>query len=168
VSYDLRIYFPQPAFPAQAWYDMLASFRSGHCSVTFSAPSSIYRSDVQECSLVADHSLVDVGVRSMNPAQPQLCDPLGTHWMAHVSTGMGRSGHALWLQYAIPYHALIFFPGVSVHDCQYHVGRSIEVSSWADAASWLEFAQRKLWREIGTHADMIERGLFAADGTLRF
>jgi hypothetical protein len=166
VSYDLRIFFPHAEFPTHAWYDMLASFRSEACHITFSEGSD-GQDGIKECSLVADGSLVSVDVRAMSDV-PSLCAPAGTRWLATVSTGMGRSGLAWWTVFAIPYHTLVFFPGVTVHDCQYHVGRSLAESSWASPEIWLQSCERRLWRTLGSKAELIDRGLFGADGTVRF
>ena len=168
VSFDLRIFFPLQAFPAQEWYDLLESFRADDCYVRFDKPANEEQSGIKECSLIADGSLLSIGVYSMRPDSPDLCAPRGTYWNATVSTGMGRSGRALWLQFCIPYHALVLFPGVTVHDCEYHLGRSTAESSWTDPESWMRFSERQLWRQLGSKAELIERGLFNADGTLRF
>ena len=80
---------------------------------------------------------------------------------------MGRSARAFFIQYAIPYHALLFFPGVTVHDCQYHLGRSVEASSWSTPESWLAYAERCLWR-LGPKQSLIDLGLFRSDGSVRF
>jgi hypothetical protein len=164
VSFELRIFFPHPTFPAEEWYDILGSFRSDDCYVRFDEPTDRAQGGVKECYLIPDESLVNVYVSSTNPDRSYLCEPLGTHWNATVSTGMGRSRLASWIQFAIPYHALVFFPGVTVHDCEFHLGRSTAESSWTDPESWLHFADRRLRANV----ELIERGLFTADGTPRF
>jgi len=55
-----------------------------------------------------------------------------------------------------------------VHDCQYHVGRSLAESSWTNPETWLQSCERRLWRTLGSKAELIDRGLFGADGTVRF
>ena len=85
-----------------------------------------------------------------------------------MSTTMGRSARALFVQYAVPYHALVFFAGVTVHDCQYHIGRSIEASSWSTPESWLAYAEPRLWRRLGSKRALIRLGLFHSDGSVRF
>jgi hypothetical protein len=166
VSYDLRVFFPHPEFPTHAWYDVLATFQGDACHVTFSEDSS-GQACIKDYSLVADGSLVSVDVRAMSDI-PSLCAPAGTRWLATVSTGMGRSALAWWTACAIPYHALVFFPGAIVHDCQYHVGRSLAESSWTNPETWLQNCKRRLWRTLGSKAELIDRGLFGADGTVRF
>jgi hypothetical protein len=162
MSFDLYIYFPQAAFPVGLWHDILASFRSEACHVRFEETDPEFAaSGAKHCYLVADDSVVSVGIsRKMDPdAPPDSCVPKGTHWLAGVSTGMGRSALASRIQFAIPYHALVFMPGVSVHDCQYHQGRSTEASSWSDADAWLEYCRTR---------PSIAFDLFSEDGTLRF
>jgi hypothetical protein len=163
MSYDLAIFFPQADFPAQAWYDLLASFRSSACQIMFDEQDPVQGGAVKDCSIVVNQSVVMIG----GGAAHSPCAPAGTRWDVSVSTTMGRSARALFIQYAIPYHALVFFPGVTVHDCQYHVGRSVEASSWSTAESWLAYSQRRLWR-LGPKQALIDLGLFHPDGRLRF
>src|SRR5262249_34865194 len=129
MSYDLNIFFPHTHFPADAWDELLEGFRSDSCEVRFDepAPNGCPRS----CSVVADHSLIDISGRSGQGG----CAPEGTSWEVNVSTTAGRSARAWFIQHAIPYHALVFFPGVTVHDCQYHVGRTLAASSWSTPES---------------------------------
>jgi hypothetical protein len=74
---------------------------------------------------------------------------------------------AFFIQFAIPYHALVFFPGVTVHDCQFHLGRSVEASSWSTPESWLPYAERALWR-LGPKQALVDLGLFHSDGRVAF
>jgi hypothetical protein len=167
MSFDLEIYFPHTVFPAQEWCDMLQSFRSEVCEVSFEEMGTDENSIVRSCSLVADGSLISVDVSAVQEA-PRSRAPSDTRWRASVSTTMGRARFALWLQFAIPYHALVLFPGTTVHDCQHHLGRSIEGSSWTSSEAWRQYAERKLWRRLGPKGPLIERGLFNNDGTIRF
>jgi hypothetical protein len=166
MSYDLTIFFPHPEFPTQAWYEVLESFRSDACDVRFDDQSVAQNGGLKDCSIATDDFLILVGGYLMAGVSSE-CAPPGTHWRIGVSTGMGRSALALWIQHAIPYHALVFFPGVTVHDCQYHLGRSVEESSWTTPESWLQFAERRLWR-MGPKRELVERGMFYADGRVRF
>jgi hypothetical protein len=167
MSFDLQTFFPHPVFPAQEWCDILDSFRSETCEVTFEEIRTADSHGAKSCCLIADRSVVDVGVCSINDA-PTSCAPPDTRWRASISTTMGRSGLAWWIQFAIPYQALVFFPGTTVHDCQHHVGRSVEQSSWTNPEVWRQYSERTLWRMMGPKAPLIERGLFDADGTIRF
>ena len=154
MSYDLTIFFSQDEFPTQSWFDLLESFRSDSCEVILDS--------IEDCRIVVDQSVVSLGA---NPASSP-CAPPGTHWQATISTTMGRSWRAFFIEHAVPYHALVFFPGVTVHDCQYHVGRSVEASSWSTAESWLRYAESRLWR-MGTKQKLIDLGLFHPDGRIR-
>jgi hypothetical protein len=167
MSFDLAIFFPHAAFPAQEWCDMLKSFRSEACEVTFEETGAGGSCGAKNCSLVADGSLISVDVCSIDDP-PNSCAPSDTQWRALVSTTMGRSGLAWWIQFAIPYHALVLFPGTCVHDCQHHLGRSVKESSWTSPEIWRQYAERTLWRTMGSKEPLIERGLFDADGTVRF
>jgi hypothetical protein len=154
MSYDLSIFFPHPEFPIEAWHDLLESHRSELCSVVLNG--------LDDCRIVVDRSVVSIGAnQSRSP-----CAPVGTRWSAGISTSMGRSWRAFFIQFAIPYEALIFFPGVTVHDCQYHVGRSVEASSWTMPESWLRYAEARLWR-LGPKQALIDLGLFHQDGRIR-
>ncbi len=155
MSYDLSIFFPHAEFPTQGWYELLESFRSDDCDVILDG--------LGDCRIVADHSVISIGADESRSE----CAPAGTHWTAGISTSMGRSWRAYFIQHAIPYEALIFFPGVTVHDCQYHVGRSIEASSWSTPESWLHYAEPRLWR-LGPKQPLIDLGLFHPDGRIRF
>jgi len=167
MSFDLQIFFPHPAFPAQEWRDMLESFRSESCEVAFEEAGAADSRGAQSCCLIADRSVISIGVCSINDA-PTSCAPADTRWRASISTTMGRSGLTWWIQFAIPYQALVFFPGTTVHDCQHHLGRSVEQSSWTSPDTWREYSERTLWHTMGSNAPLIERGLFNADGTIRF
>ena len=167
MSHDISLFFPHAEFPAQAWYDVLGGLRSDDCDVSFDDDAAAAEhGGIKECSLAADGTLISVSVYSF-AREPSECAPAGTHWRATVSTGMGRSGLAWWLQHAIPYHALVYFPGVTVHDWQYHVGRSVADSSWASPESWLAFSEKRLWR-MGPKQALVDHGLFHPDGRLRF
>jgi hypothetical protein len=167
MSFDLEIFFPHPTFPTQEWAGILESFRSESCAVRFEETGTGESCGCSTCFVVADDSLVSVGVCSMHDA-PTSCAPSDSRWRASVSTTMGRSGLAWWIQFAIPYHALVFFPGVTVHDCQHHLGRRVEESSWTTPETWRQYSERTLWRTMGPKNPLIERGLFSPDGTLRF
>ena len=73
---------------------------------------------------------------------------------------MGRSLRAFWIQFAIPYHTLLLVPGVIVH--------AEPERLFSDAGSWLEFSRERLWRPLSQKVELVEMGLFAADGTPRF
>src|SRR5581483_11242240 len=146
MSYDLTIFFPQDEFPGEAWHELLESFRKDWCEVIFNG--------LQDCRMVVDQSVILIGAGAASSS----CAPAGTRWQASISTTLGRSWRAFFNQHAIPYQALVFFPGVTVHDCQYHVGRSVEASSWNTAESWLQRAESRLWR-LGPKQALIDLGL---------
>src|SRR4051812_1528935 len=164
VSYDLRIFFPHPVFPTEGWRDILASFRGPDCEVQFDEPSA----DGSSSYLVVGHSRIDADVRPHDGETDGLCAPSSTRWLAGTSTTMGRSYKAYWIQFAIPYHALVFFPGITVHDCQYHVGRSLEASSFVDPGAWLDFARQRLWGPAAGKAELVEQNLFTPEGLPNF
>jgi hypothetical protein len=93
MSFDLQIFFPHPAFPAQEWRDMLESFRSESCEVAFEEAGAADSRGAQSCCLIADRSVISIGVCSINDA-PTSCAPADTRWRASISTTMGRSGLA--------------------------------------------------------------------------
>jgi hypothetical protein len=164
MSYDLKIFFPHAEFPARAWRELLESFAgSGGCEVRFGDPPPGGNAGVVECLIVVDQSVIDIGGGPSDSA----CAPNDTRWEIGLSTTMGRSARAWFFQHAIPYHALVFFPGVTVHDCQYHLGRSVAESSWSTPQSWLALAERRLWR-MGPKERLIDLGLFTPDGRVRF
>jgi hypothetical protein len=163
MSYDLHIFFPHPEFPAQPWYALLESFRSSVYEVAFDEPEPAERGRPKSCLIVVDQSVVSIGVGASGIS----CAPINTCWQVNLSTTMGRSVRASFIQYAIPYHALIFFPGVTVHDCQFHIGRSVEASSWSTPEGWLAYAERALWR-LGSKQALVDLGLFHADGRVAF
>jgi hypothetical protein len=163
MSYDLHIFFPHAEFPAQSWYELLESFRSSVYEVWFDDPERAERSGLKDCSIVVDQSVVSIGIG----ASGNSCAPTNTRWQAVLSTTMGRSVRASFVQYAIPYHALMFFPGVTVHDCQFHLGRSVEASSWSTPEGWLAYAERRLWR-LGSKQALVDLGLFHSDGRVAF
>src|SRR4051794_41039522 len=98
MSYDLTVFFPHVGFPAQAWHDLLEGFRGNGCIVRFDEPEPAANNGLQECSIVVDQSVVSIGV-GLNRSQ---CAPKGTSWEASISTTMGRSARALFVQYAVP------------------------------------------------------------------
>jgi len=170
MSYDLTIFFPHAEFPASAWYDLLASFRSSECEVSFEQPIRFdprTKASVMDCRIAVDHSLLGIGVDAEEGPSRRSCAPQDARWGAHLSTTMGRSFRAFFIQHAVPYHALVFFPGVTVHDCQYHVGRSLEASSWSTPEGWLAIAERRLW-SMGRKENLVDHGLFHPDGRIRF
>jgi hypothetical protein len=154
MSYDLSIFFPQPEFPTQAWFELLESHRSDDCCVMLDG--------LGDCRIVVDHSVISIGANHTRSP----CAPPGTRWCVGISTSMGRSWRAFFVQFAIPYEAQIFFHGLTVHDCQYHVGRSVEASSWREPESWLGYAEARLWR-LGPKQALIDLGLFHPDGRIR-
>jgi hypothetical protein len=164
MSYDLHIFFPHAEFPAQPWYELLESFRDGDCEVAFDSSEPAERGGVKNCSLVVGQSVLSIGVGAGGSS----CAPTGTRWEVNLSTTMGRSVRALCIQFAIPYHALVFFPGVAVHDCQFHLGRSVEASSWSTPEGWLAYAERTMWRRLGSKQALVDLGLFHADGRIAF
>ena len=163
MSYDLQIFFPHDEFPVQAWYELLGTFRSGSCEVRFDDQEPTENGALRDCSIVVDQSVIMIG----GGRGHSQCAPKSTRWIVSISTTLGRSARASFIQYAIPYHALVFFPGVTVHDCQYHLGRSVEASSWSTPESWLAYAERRLWR-LGPKQALIDLGLFRSDGSVRF
>jgi hypothetical protein len=166
MSYDLRIFLPHVEFPAQTWYEMLESFRGSDCDVLFDDPSPTDSGGVKPCRIVVGHSVISIDAWAERDA-PSSCAPEGTRWGVCIDTTMGRSPRAWFIQHAIPYHALVCLPGVTVHDCQYHVGRTVEQSSWSAPETWRSLAEKRLWR-MGDKQSLIELGLFHADGRIRF
>jgi len=161
MSYDLHIFFPQAEFPAQPWYELLESFRGSVYEVRLEEPPE--RGGLKNCSIVVDQSVVSI----MASANGSSCAPSTSRWEVTLSTTMGRSRRASFIQYAIPYHALVFFPGITVHDCQFHLGRSVEASSWSTPEGWLAYAERRLWR-LGPKQALVDLGLFHPDGRVAF
>jgi hypothetical protein len=155
MSYDLTIFFPHLEFPKETWFQLLDGFRSDTCEVILTG--------IEDCRIVVDHSVISIG----SDASRRGCAPAGTRWTAGISTAMGRSGRAWFIQHAIPYHALVFIPGVTVHDCQHHLGRSLEASSWSTPEGWQAYAEPKLWR-MGPKETLIDFGFFHPDGRIRF
>jgi hypothetical protein len=161
MSYDLHIFFPHAEFPAQSWYELLESFRGGVYEVFFEEPAG--GGGPKNCSIVVDQSVVSIGAG----ANCSSCAPATARWEVNLSTTMGRSMRAWFIQYAIPYHALVFFPGITVHDCQFHLGRSVEASSWSTPEDWQAYAERRLWR-MGPKQALVDLGLFHSDGRVAF
>jgi len=163
MSYDLHIFFPHAQFPAQSWHELLESFSNAVYHVRFDDPEPAAPAGVKECSIVVDQSVVSI----MVGANGSSCAPANSRWEVSLSTTMGRSVRASFIQCAIPYHALVFFPGVTVHDCQFHLGRSVEASSWSTPDAWLAYAERRLWR-IAPKQALVDLGLFHSDGRVAF
>jgi hypothetical protein len=57
LSYDLQIFFPHDAFPVQAWYELLGTFRSGSCEVSFDDQEPTENDAPRDCSIVVDQSV---------------------------------------------------------------------------------------------------------------
>lgn len=163
MSYDLHIFFPHAEFPAQPWFELLESFRNSVYEISFDDLQPAPHGGPKDCAIVVDHSVVSIGVS----ANSNSCAPTNTRWQVNLSTTMGRSARASFIQYAIPYHALVFFPGVTVHDCQFHLGRSVDASSWNTPEGWLAYAERALWR-LGPKQALVDLGLFHSDGRVAF
>lgn len=161
MSHDLKLFFPHAEFPIDAWYELIESFRSDDVYVKFADREDTSRLD--ECSIYVDQSAVDI---EQGPVTSE-CAPKGTRWEVWISTIAGRSTRAYFIEHAVPYHALVFFPGITVHDCQYHVGRTVEASSWNTPEAWLAYAGPMLWR-LGPKETLIELGLFTPEGIVRF
>ena len=165
MSYDLTIFFPHPEFPVRAWCELLESFRGQDCEIRFEDGAE--EGCPTNCSIIVDHSVIGIGVVAEESLSRSRCAPANARWGAYISTTMGRSWRAWFIQHAVAYHALVFFPGVTVHDCQYHYGRSLDASSWSTPESWHALAERRLW-SLGPKEELIELGLFHPDGRLRF
>jgi hypothetical protein len=166
MSYEIRIFFPCIDFPSQTWYEMLESFRTSDCDVLFDDPGPAESGALRGARIAVNQSLISIDAWAERDARSS-CAPADTRCGACIETTMDRSLRAWFIQHAIPYHALVFLPGVTVHDCQYHVGRTVEDSSWTSPEAWLEVTERRLWR-MGDKQSLIEHGFFHPDGRLRF
>jgi hypothetical protein len=157
MSFDLRVFFPQASFPEAEWRGILESFGSAECLVRFEPPDG--RGVAITCDLVVDDSVVSAGVGAIEPGYWARVSK-GAKWQAALSTSAGRSLRAFWIQFAIPYHALVLIPGVAAHaepDLIFH-----------DTERWLEFCRERLWGPVRQKEQMVDRGLFLEDGTPRF
>jgi hypothetical protein len=153
MSYDLRIYFQQTAFPLEPWAEILRLFDF--------TPSST-ASDFYEREWQAEQeTTVWLSLSQMKPDQPQLCAPSGTHWLATISTGMGRSPQAVWTQFAVPYYALGLMTGVSVHDCQWHTDDN--AAHFDTPEAYLAFAAQAIGRLIQKRW-LIRQGCMSPEG----
>lgn len=137
MSYDLRIFFPQPEFPRSEWLTIMNYFEF----------EEIAENDWCKVTEFADNiSSLFVGVTQTNPQESTLCQPIGTYWIASITTSTGRTPHAVWLQFAIPYHTLSFIPNVTVHDCQWHNDENLY--SFTNAVEWWEFSAKAMPKMI--------------------
>jgi hypothetical protein len=155
MSYDLRIFFPHPIFPRTEWRTILASFQGPECLMRFSDADD---SD-NACDLVIDDSVLTTAIAPVGPGHWTLMSN-GASWQAHLSTTMGRSFRAFWVQFAIPYHGLVLIAGVAAH--------AEPDRLFADPQSWLDFSRKRLWDPLRRKEDAVEYGLFTADGSPRF
>jgi hypothetical protein len=158
MSYDLKIFFPQATFPRTEWRDILVGFQGPECLVRFDGPGDAH--DPQpSCYLVADDSVLSADVCPIEPGECGVGSE-SARWMAVLSTSMGRSLKAFWIQFAIPHHVLVLLPGIKVH---VEPGRL-----FANAESWLKFSQERLWSPLPRKKELVELGLFTPDGSPRF
>ncbi len=167
MSYDLSIFFPQVSFPARVWNEILMSFSGPDCQVI---PADVRSAGIGiECGglFVNEKSSVHAEVMRTKPGGTS-CAPPGAHWSAVISTSAGRPLTAWWLQFAIPYHALVMIPGVTVHDCQHHLVESMETSSFTDPDAWRNFAAAQIWDRRARHLTLNGRNLFADDRSPSF
>src|SRR5207237_9815072 len=111
------------------------------------------------CDLVIGESVLTTDVGPVEPGHWAVMSK-GARWKATLSTTMSRSFRALWVQFAIPYHALVLIPGVTVH--------AQPEQLFADPQSWLDFCRKRLWGPLRRKEDAVDYGLFAADGFPRF
>jgi len=155
MSYDLKVFFPHPVFPRTEWRTLLTSFQGPECLVRFSDANE---SD-NACDLVIGESVLATDVWPVEPGYWQRISS-GAKWKATLSTTMGRSFRALWVQFAIPYHALVLIPGVTVH--------AEPEQLFVDPQSWLDFCRKRLWGPLRRKEDAVEYGLFTADGSPLF
>ena len=158
MSYDLKVFFPHPTFPRTEWRTILASFEGPDCLVRFGASGDPDESE-DACDLVIGESVLITGVAPIGPGHWMVMSN-GARWKATLSTTMGRSFRAFWVQFAIPYHALVLIPGVTAH--------AEPDQLFADPQSWLDFCRKRLWDPLRRKEDAVEYGLFTADGSPRF
>jgi len=158
MSYDLKVFFPHPIFPRAEWRTIVASFEGPECLVRFDAGSDAGEPD-NACDLVIGESVLTTDVSPIEPGHWMLMSN-GARWKATLSTTMGRSFRALWVQFAIPYHALVLIPGVTVH--------AEPDQLFADTESWLAFCRKRLWGPLRNKEVAVEHGLFTAEGSPRF
>jgi hypothetical protein len=158
MSYDLKVFFPQSTFPRTEWRTILASFEGPECLVRFGANGDDDATD-NACDLVIGESVLTTDIAPIEPGYWAVISK-GARWKAVLSTTMGRSFRALWVQFAIPYHALVLIPGVTVH--------AEPDQLFLDPPSWLDFCRGRLWGPLRRKEDAVEHGLFTADGSPRF
>lgn len=111
MSYDLYVYHNQPDFPEDELREILAGLwpAEGGVRLTENGPG--------EWEFFVGTSVwVDVSPVRSEPGSD--CIPTGARWRATSSTSMGRSVHAVWLQFAVVYHMALLLPGMTVHNCQ--------------------------------------------------
>jgi len=111
MSYELDVYHDEPAFPEDDLRVVLAGLRpaEGGVRLTENGPG--------EWEFFVGTS-VWVGVSPVTSESWSDCIPTGARWRATSSTSMGRSVHAVWLQFAVVYHMAALLPGMTVHNCQ--------------------------------------------------
>lgn len=109
MSYDLSIYFPHVVFPAKGWEEILAFFAGPDCELNASCPSSAAAGLKHGSLRVGGWSLVSIRIASLKD-DLESCAPPGSRWVADIGTGLGSALQAKWIQFAIPYHALVLIP----------------------------------------------------------
>jgi hypothetical protein len=157
MSYELRIFFPQVTFPRTEWRAILTSFQRPGCLVRFE-PGDPHDLCIS-CDLVVGESVLSTGVSPIEPGSWGRASE-AANWAAMLSTTLGRSLQALWIQFAIPYHALVLLPGIVVHAEPDRIFVEIE--------TWLEFCRERLWGPLRQKEELVESGLFTPDGSPRF
>jgi hypothetical protein len=96
MSYDVRIYLPQPSFPPDGWQEVLELVR---------AEERHPGGERRTWEVFGEHS-VWLDLEPVHPAEEVLCGPLGTYWRCTASTS-GASPKAIWTLFAVAYYALL-------------------------------------------------------------
>ena len=153
MSYDVSLYFRDDIFPLQQWEQVIAAFDPQKHEVR---KSRYTQNDVAEWTIVREESVLWLTLQDKRPIRYR--KPAGAQWEVLIS----RSGHRpydVWLQFAVPYRALVLMDNVIFYDRQQDVYLASE-------DEYLEFAGSQL-RRLGL-SKMFKLGLLDADGKVLF
>jgi hypothetical protein len=149
MSYDVALYFRHEDFPLEQWKEAIAVFHPQERDVRH---SDYNRNILLEWTI--NHTQGGLWLEFRDVRDDRYLKPVSAQWQMFITRG-GHRPYDVWLQFAVPYHALVLMDDVVFYDLQDDV--HVE-----DDHEYLELVKPKL-HKFGL-SRMFELGLLDAHG----
>jgi hypothetical protein len=112
MSYDVALYFRHETFPIDRWKEVIAAFQPQE----HEARQSNYNHNPL-AKWTSSHNQGRLWLELRDVRDDRYAKPSSARWQVFISRG-GHTPQDVWLQFAVPYHALLLTDNIVFYDLQ--------------------------------------------------